>query len=158
MTKNYGALTLLPFALTCSLVVSAKQNRWTVPIALVASLLVVALLTLPWYWLLTRTLGSPWFAPSPTSIESANAWLLYLKAQPWYTYLVGIPWQAPAYLFGYGTMVVFAFTARRKIEAISLSSWFLCYLAAFRRTSRGVTRRSAPNIAICFPRTRHSPS
>jgi 4-amino-4-deoxy-L-arabinose transferase-like glycosyltransferase len=130
LTKNYAALTLVPFALTGGLVVCARQDRRNAVIALVASLLVVALLTLPWYWLLTRALGSPWFGPRPASIDAANVWLAYLKAKPWYTYLVGIPCQAPAYLFGFGTMVGFAFTARRKIDAINLSSWFLCYLVA----------------------------
>jgi 4-amino-4-deoxy-L-arabinose transferase-like glycosyltransferase len=117
LTKITAVLTIPAFL--C--VAWSYRQPWKSQVAFWA---IVALVTLPWYGLVYRTFGTPFFAPAQPGISQTQEWFALINRQPWWTYLVGVPLQVPVFVLGYAGV---AWATRGKGEMV-LAVWFLVWL------------------------------
>lgn len=89
------------------------------------------LTTLPWFYLMTKTYGVPWYQPSQHGLDQVG-WFGFISNRPWYTYLLGIPYHMPLFVLGYLQMgIVFWIVFKRNSSSwfaqTFLLFWFLAY-------------------------------
>jgi hypothetical protein len=93
--------------------------------------LAVFIVTLPWFYIVTKTYGFPWYQPHQPGIAQSVDWFRIVSSRPWYTYLVGIPYQVPLYVLLYpGVCTIFRDREKRE-SGIFLLIWLLVFVAIF---------------------------
>ncbi|MFH1593601.1 MAG: glycosyltransferase family 39 protein [Candidatus Omnitrophota bacterium] len=120
---------------------------------LVAFGIAMFLITLPWFYMMTTTYGVPWYHPSQPGLGQTE-WFKTIAERPWYTYLVGIPYLVPLFIFGYLRICsAFRRSESRRPESAFLILWFLVYFSIMSFYFRSMEHRYmlpayAP-LAIC---------
>jgi len=88
----------------------------------------VFLTNLPWFYLMTKTYGSPLYKPPYQPGLEKIAWFHATASRPWYTYLVGIPYQLPLFVLGYMEFILtFWKNSAQKRLRFLLFSWIIVY-------------------------------
>jgi len=124
LTKG-SALFFLPFALLHDLRVEKKLSLRFV--ALAGAALVISL---PWFWLLYKTYGNPFYfpaAPLPGSGPDAK-WFEFVTNRPWFMYPVNLFFQNPLFLFAAAPLAAIA--RRRSLPEENLMiAWVVFFMA-----------------------------
>ncbi len=128
LTKNSTVIAIAPILYCYLHRGKAAGATFRSYLGFLAFTLLVILLTLPWYRAVVGAYGTPFFNPSQGGISETHSWFALINSRPWYTYLVGIPYQVPLYLLGYFSIAALLFNRVRGEGEVLLSVWFLSYL------------------------------
>jgi len=132
LTKDSSLLALLPIIIGFYIFYKNDPNAdlkiskfdFKFPLLLIIAFLVV----LPWYLNVIKYYGTPWYNPYEAGISKRVEWFTFIKSRPWYTYLIGVPSQAPVYIVGYIAVLGIMLKLLHDKKGLFLSTWFLSYL------------------------------
>lgn len=130
LVKSSAVITIMPIlVLYCVYKENLQENFLKKYLDLAVYFAIIFVITLPWYKNVMQVFGNPFFIPSQEGISKISWWFVYLKSRPWYTYLLGIPYQIPLYSLGYISICFLLFKKEKRKEEIFLGVWFLSYLS-----------------------------
>src|SRR5204863_15615 len=66
-----------------------------VTVRAVAFFLLCAVLVAPWFFIMLRTFGTPFYNAGEEGISRIHDWYAFLNGRPWYTYAAAIPIMMP---------------------------------------------------------------
>lgn len=139
LTKNAALLLALPLVVGAS--TAEHRGGWASLWRVFSIALVVTAL---WYVQAVRVLGTPFFTPQAPGISALHPWFEFLNARPWYTYLLGIPYQNPFFAVGLlGIPMLLRARARayRPLLAWAISSLVLVTIYVNRSETLGPDHR-----------------
>lgn len=132
LTKNSASIFLIPAALYTLLqarvIKSEKTRAWRSWVCFAGFVMMAILIALPWYVKVASIFGTPFYNPSSPGISLTNAWFAFSKQRPWYTLLVGIPYQMPLYIAGYASVGMLVWRRPINPPQAFLATWFLSFL------------------------------
>lgn len=97
----------------------------------------VILLTLPWFYAVTKIFGHPLHFPSQENVREVVSWFDQVRSRPWYAYPVDLVYQNPLLILSF---LYFMFDCiNKKVRSITVL-WFLSLLI-FLISRRGVENR-----------------
>lgn len=119
---------------------------------IVSFALAIFIVTLPWFYVVTKTYGLPWYQPHQPGIADNVDWFRLISSRPWYTYLVGIPYQVPLFVLLYPGIITLIRDRDKRDAGIFLLIWLLVFVIIFHFYLRGKEHRYMlpvyPAIAI----------
>ncbi|MFH1848407.1 MAG: glycosyltransferase family 39 protein [Candidatus Omnitrophota bacterium] len=94
---------------------------------------------LPWYGLITKTYGSPWYLREKGLIEKGAGfgWWEMIHSRPWYMYLVNIPVHTPVLFLAYFVVIDLFNSLKGKDNRVLLFLWYAVYLFLLRNNKEG---------------------
>ncbi|MGB2598901.1 MAG: glycosyltransferase family 39 protein, partial [Candidatus Omnitrophota bacterium] len=95
---------------------------------LILFLLFGFLAVLPWYGLITKTYGKPWYRREAGLIEKDAPWFKLIHARSKYIYLVNIPAQTPILFLTYFIIIDLVRRFKEKDRQALLFFWMAVYL------------------------------
>jgi len=129
LTKNSAVILIIPI-ICCAYLFRKRtgHKKFEATQNLILFIVVALLLAIPWYLVVTKTYGTPLFNPSQPGISEINQWYRFMKSRPWYTFLLGIPYQVPLYILGYITIGGILLRKVRDRTCLLMAVWYLSFL------------------------------
>jgi hypothetical protein len=124
LTKITGALAVWPVLGVVTASGWAVRQRW-----LAAALFVVVLVGVvgPWFESVRRTYGQVLYNPQQHDIARTQEFFRQLKARPWYSFAIGLPYQAPLFALGYAAAAAGLRRRGWRTPAAMLAVWFVVF-------------------------------
>lgn len=96
------------------------------------------LITLPWFWVITKTFGNPLHFPSQENVLEVMNWFKMVRSRPWYTYPADIAYQNPLLAL---SAVSLSLSFKNRKAKFLLVTWSLVFFLALTLLTKGKENR-----------------